>query len=228
MPVPELPAVELAVIEMTNAVRREHNLSDVRASAPLGKAAREYAAYLARTGLFSHTADSRDIGQRVAASGYTWCSVGENLSLNGSSEGFATRELAREAVEGWINSPPHRENMLAPHFTEIGVGVAASPDRSKYISVQVFGRPKSLSYTFQIANVSDLPVTYTLGGNEHSISPSMSVRHTGCLPEPLQFVKAGTAKVAARYEAADDTVYTLKSDGRNGIKIELSKRLKVK
>lgn len=227
MPVPDLPAVELAVIEMTNTFRRENKLGTVRGSAPLFKAARDYAAFLARTDTFSHTADNRQPSDRITAAGYKWCTIGENLALNGSSEGFETRELAREAVEGWINSPPHKENMLTPYFTEIGVGVAVSPDKSKYISVQLFGRPKSATYTFQISNTSSLPVTYTFGGDKHSVSPSMSIRHTGCIPEALHFVKAGTKQLSARYEADDDTVYTLKSDNLGGIKVELSKRAKI-
>ena len=55
--VPDLPKVELQIVEMTNQVRREQNLNALRINAMLAKAARAYAERLARSGQFSHTAD---------------------------------------------------------------------------------------------------------------------------------------------------------------------------
>jgi hypothetical protein len=52
----------------------------------------------------------------------------------------------------------------------------------------------------------------------------MSVTHTACTPGALDFVKAGPKKISARYQASDQTVYTLKSDATAGLKVELSKR----
>ncbi|MBA4130727.1 MAG: CAP domain-containing protein [Hyphomicrobium sp.] len=225
MPLPDVPAVEQVVIEMTNAFRRENKLGQVTASPALTKAARAYAAYLAKNNAFSHTADNRDVGARATASGYQWCSIGENLAMNLDSRGFETRELARQTVEGWINSPGHKANLLGPHYTEIGVGVVQAPDKNpKYIAVQVFGRPQSAKFTFQIANATGVPVSYTFSGETHDLSPSMSVTHTACTPGALDFIKAGPKKVAAKFQAADQTVYTLKGDAKAGLKVELSKR----
>jgi uncharacterized protein YkwD len=78
---------------------------------------------MAMTGIFSHTDANGDSSlQRIQASGYLEppcdCDyvyyTGENLAMNIDS--------AAEVVEAWMNSPSHRENMLNPHFTEIGVG----------------------------------------------------------------------------------------------------------
>ncbi len=228
MPLPDVPAVEQAVIEMTNAFRRENRLGSVAASPALTKAARAYAAYLAKSGTFSHTADNSDVGRRAVASGYQWCSIGENLAMNLDSSGFETRALAQATVEGWINSPPHKENLLGPHYTEIGVGVVKAPDKHpKYITVQVFGRPQSAKLTFQISNATGQPVTYAFGGEDHDLSPNMSVTHTACTPGAIDFVKAGARKVSARFEAGDQTVYTVQSDGKSGLKVELSRRAKL-
>lgn len=228
MPLPDVPAVEQAVIEMTNAFRRENRLGQVTASPALTKAARAYAVYLAKNNAFSHTADNRDVGTRASASGYQWCSIGENLAMNLDSRGFETRALAQQTVEGWINSPGHKENLLGPHYTEIGVGVVQAPDKNpKYITVQVFGRPQSAKVTFQIANSTGLPVAYTFSGEQHDLSPSMSVTHTACTPGAIDFLKAGPKKVTARFQATDQTVYTLKSDAKAGLKVALSKRAKL-
>lgn len=228
MPLPDIPAVEQAVIEMTNTYRKQNKLSEVRANPELTRAARAYAAYLAKNKAFSHTADNRDVGARAKSSGYAWCSIGENLAMNLDSRGFETRDLARQTVEGWINSPPHKENLLGAAYTEIGVGVVEAPDKNpKYITVQVFGRPQSMKYRFQIANAAGKPVVYAFDGDDHDISPNMSVTHTSCAPGSLEFRKPGTASVAARFEASDQTVYTLKSDPQKGIKVELSTRARL-
>ena len=79
--------------------------------------------------------------------------MAENLALNLDSRGFETKQLARDAVEGWKGSPGHRANMLRPHVTEIGVAVVRAPDRDpKFISVQLFGRPEALKVKFNIEN----------------------------------------------------------------------------
>ena len=227
MPLPDIPVTEQAVIEMTNAYRRENKLAEVSADPELARAARTYAAYLAKSGAFSHTADSRDVGARARASGYEWCSIGENLAMNSDSRGFETHALARQTVEGWINSPPHKENLLGRTYTDIGVGVVQAPGPNpKYITVQVFGRPKSSKFKFEIANATGQPVVYSFDGSKHLLSPKMSVTHTSCTPGSLDFLKPGTKTVAARFQAGDQTVYTLTTDPQKGLKVELSKREK--
>jgi hypothetical protein len=225
MPLPDIPVVETAVIEMTNAYRRQNRLGEVRANPVLAKAARAYAAFLAKSGAFSHTADGREVGERIKAAGYAWCTVGENLAMHLDSRGFESRDLARKSVEGWINSPSHKANMLAPHVTEIGVGVVQAPDRDpKFISVQLFARPRSLEYTFQIANASNVAVRYTFSGERHDIAPRMAVTHTACQPGDITFENAGSRKISSRFEASDKTVYTLSGDSKQGLNVVLSAR----
>ena len=140
---PDLPQTEIAIVEMTNAFRKESRLGEVKPNAALTAAARAFAEYLAKTGKFAHEADGRQPAQRAEAAGYRYCLVAENLAMNLDSRGFETRALARAAVEGWKNSPGHRANMLQPTVTEIGVAVARAPDKDpKFISVQLFGRPE--------------------------------------------------------------------------------------
>ena len=228
MPLPDIPVVETAMIEMTNAFRLENKLGKVRFSTALTRTARTYAAFLAKNNVFSHTADNRGVGDRAAASGYEWCTIGENLAMNLDSRGFETRALARETVEGWINSPGHRENLLGEHYTDVGVGVVQAPDSNpKYIIVQVFGRPQSAKVTFQITNTTGQSVAYSVGDKRHDLNPRMSVTHTSCAPDKISFEKVGKSQVSARYEASDATIYTLKTDTKAGLKVELSKRVRL-
>ena len=121
---PDLPAVELAIVQKTNDFRRANQLDGLRLNARLDKAARGFAWYLARTGKFSHTADGRSHSARIKSAGYKYCITAENLALNGDSRGFRAAQLAQDALTGWKKSPGHRKNLLRKYVTEIGIGVA--------------------------------------------------------------------------------------------------------
>jgi hypothetical protein len=68
---------------------------------------------------------------------YVYDYAGENLALN-----VLTSE---ELMEGWMNSPLHRENILNPSFRDVGVAIVSGEykgEASDYI-VAYFGKPKS-------------------------------------------------------------------------------------
>lgn len=221
--IPETPVVEAAIIELTNTFRGRQKLGALTANPELRAAARAYAAYLAKSGQFSHTADGRAVGDRITSAGYEWCQVGENLAMNLSSAGFESRALAQKSVEGWINSPPHRANLVAPDMTEIGVGVARAPGKDpKFISVQLFGRPQSLQYEFQISNTTRDSIGYAFGGETHELQPSHSMMHSACNPGEISFDTFGGRRLSMRYQALDGLVYMLKPDAANGLKIEIA------
>lgn len=218
---PDIPVVETQIIEMTNAYRGRQNLGLLKASPSLAKAARAYAAFLAKSGLFSHTADGRQAGDRISSAGYAWCQIGENLAMHLDSRGFEARVLAEKSVEGWINSPPHRANLVAPFMTEIGVGVAQAPDKKpKFLSVQLFARPQALTYAFQIANTTSESVAYSFAGEAHEIKPRHAVTHSSCSPGEISFDRFGAGLwskgLSLRYEARDGLLYSLEPDAADG------------
>lgn len=224
---PDTPVVEAAIIEFTNVYRGRQNLGALKANRELTKAARTYAAYLAKTGTFSHTADGRQAGDRITSAGYQWCQIGENLALHVDSRGFEARALAEKSVEGWINSPPHRANLVAPAMTEIGVGVARAPDKDpKFISVQLFARPQSLQVEFQISNTTTESVGYSFGGEEHEIKPRYAVTHSSCNAGAISFDSFGSGlwpkKLAMLYEARDGFVYKLEPDEAGGVRVAVA------
>jgi len=224
---PDIPTVEAQIIELTNVYRGRQSLGAVTANSSLTKAARAYAKYLADTGTFSHTADGREAGDRITSAGYQWCLNSENLALHLDSRGFEAHALAEKSVEGWINSPPHRANLVAPEVTEIGVGVARAPDKDpKYISVQLFARPQSLKVKFQISNTTREPVAYSFGGERHEIEPRYSVTHSACSAGVISFDSFGGGlwpkALAMRYEARDGLVYTLEPDAGGGVRVAVT------
>lgn len=174
------------VVEDTNALRHAQNLPGLHPEARLTRAAVDFAAYMARTEKYGHEADGRDPAQRAVAHGYDYCLVLENIAYHYDSRGFGTAALARQLVEGWRNSPPHRKNMLNAAVTHTGVGVARAAN-GYYYSVQMFGLPRSASVRFEVRNESGRAVRYRLGDEAREV-PARSIRtHEICARESLRF-----------------------------------------
>jgi uncharacterized protein YkwD len=92
---------------------------------------------------FSHT-DAQDnfiAGDMVREIFGPYGAVGENIMEMGGTfmRVFGPEEFARAAVEGWMKSPGHRENILNPRYDSSGVGVAMVGDRA--FATQVFRGP---------------------------------------------------------------------------------------
>lgn len=226
--VPNLVKTEAAIIEQTNSFRRSQQLGTVKPNAQLTHAARRYAEYLAKSGKFAHDADGRQPAERVKAAGYDYCMVAENLAMHRDSRGFMTQQLATKAVEGWKGSPGHRKNLVAPHATEIGVGVARAPAASpKFLSVQLFGRPASEKYRFRIDNKTDASASYTALGKAHTIEPGARVTHSACMPAELSFERSGNAlfgvTLKGRYQPRDGAVYTVTKTADGKVDVSVGK-----
>ena len=183
--VPDLPDVARGVVERSNAFRHENGLAPVATNERLTAAAAAFAAHLARTDHFSHEADGREPADRALAQGYTYCMVAENIALEGSSEGFATSELAEHFVEGWIHSPGHRRNLLAADATETGVAIAYGPRSDRYYAVQMLGRPESMRVRFEVVNRSRETVSYRIGDESFPLPPGVRRTHALCGPEQM-------------------------------------------
>ena len=230
MPVvlPDIAVAETAIIEMTNSVRQREKLLPVASDKALTAAARAYAAYLAKTNKFAHDADGHQPSDRASASGYEHCQIAENLALSSDSRGYDARVLATHTVEGWLNSPGHRANLLAPGVTDIGVAVARVPDKDpKYVMVEMFGRPRALASEFQVSNATKGPVQYALSGEAETIDPGMGITHTVCNSKTITFQKAGSKPLSQQFEAKNGQVYTIRQKA-GAVTVEVTARDKVK
>jgi uncharacterized protein YkwD len=110
------------IVAEINAVRADHGLGPVRLVRPLAAAAGEHSSEMGTHGYFSHdSADGTTFWKRVeayyVAHGYRYWSVGENLLW---SVGALT---PAEAVNMWMQSKPHRENLLDKNWRQIGLSV---------------------------------------------------------------------------------------------------------
>ena len=222
MPIaPDIPATEVAIVEMTNTFRKQHKLAAVRPNARLEAAARAYARVLAQGRDLSHTLRGTTPATRAQDAGYGYCQIAENLAMASDSRGFSARDYADRAVRGWQRSPGHRRNLLLPHLTEIGVAVVrAAPNDPRYIAVQLFGRPGSLRYAFTVRNIGKQPVAYEYAGRRYDLGREQYKSHTACLPRDIEVFADTKSKASARYEARDGQVYSLEA-GADGVKVRI-------
>jgi uncharacterized protein YkwD len=106
------------VLELTNAERQKNGLAPLVMNDSLTLAAQSYTEVLASGDCFAHTCGPEpDFSSRIQGTGYVgWSALAENIAA-----GYPTPE---SVVAGWMASPGHRQNILTPEFTELGVGVA--------------------------------------------------------------------------------------------------------
>ncbi len=130
--------VEAQVVELVNAERVALGLAAYSVDGRLRAAARVHAADMACNHFTSHTgSDGSSVRDRVEAQGYAWSWIGENYYVTGN-----TQNGARVAFDWWMNSTPHRNNLLSPNYTQFGVGYVydVASDYGGYFVV-VFARP---------------------------------------------------------------------------------------
>lgn len=130
-PRPDLVAALHAAADEARATQR---LPPTGWDEGLARAARHYARELAGRGVLDHggaTPATRTLADRLARAGVPYATYGENLAyVRGASDPVAT------TVDGWLESPPHRANLLHPPFDRVGFGSATDADGALYI-VQV-------------------------------------------------------------------------------------------
>lgn len=112
-------AAQLAneVLALVNQERAANGLAAVTLNAQLNQAAQRHSFDMGCKFFLSHTgSDGSDPGARIDATGYYWLTWGENVAA-----GYST---AATVMNGWMNSPGHRANILNGSFTEMGIGYA--------------------------------------------------------------------------------------------------------
>ena len=130
---------EEEVVALVNQERQINQLPPLQVDSQLHAAALGHSEDMALNDYFSHTSlDNRDPGDRITQAGYAWNTYGENIAA-----GYSTPTAV---VEGWMNSPGHRANILRSSFCDIGVGLAYSAaSRYRYYWTQNFGRKQGVS-----------------------------------------------------------------------------------
>lgn len=183
-----LSKVETAIVDQTNTFRDEQGLEPLAVDEDLEEAATQFAEFMAKEGKYGHNADGRTPAERARAAGYRYCVVRENIAYRTNTATVTEESLIEIFVQGWIDSPSHRENMLATYATQTGVAVATA-DGETFYAVQMFGRPQSAAIQIMIENTTKN--TYTLSieseGGEDTVDlqPRMFITSRRCYPTTL-------------------------------------------
>jgi len=113
---------EQLIHQRVNAVREERGLSTLGYSSTLAEIAKDHSKDMAENNYFSHTnQQGLEAGDRYDRHGVD-CAAGENI-FRYSATWIGPEELAKTAVDAWMDSPGHRENILRSRFDREGIGV---------------------------------------------------------------------------------------------------------
>lgn len=126
----ELGLLAADLYAAVNATRGEHHRGALRRLPELDRAALDHSRDMAARGYMSHeTPEGTNPVDRIRAAGL------QDFMLAGENVGLTSRaDPAREILVGWLTSPVHRANLLAPAFNATGVGVARAADGTLYFT----------------------------------------------------------------------------------------------
>ena len=115
-----------------NASRLANGQSALDFNRKLGQAAMAHACDMSVNDFFGHQgSDGSNSQRRVRAAGYQDCLVAENLAW-----GYP---VAEQIINGWMNSPGHRSNMLHPRAQEFGIGITVGAKGPNWVLVVAKG-----------------------------------------------------------------------------------------
>ncbi|MGI6727407.1 MAG: CAP domain-containing protein [Anaerovoracaceae bacterium] len=124
---------EKQVVDLVNKERAAQGLPALSYNASLSKVAEAKAADMRDKGYFSHTSPTYGSPfDMMKTFGITYRAAGENIA-----KGYKTPD---SVMNGWMNSPGHRANILNSDFSEIGVGYVTDSNGTGYW-VQMFIHP---------------------------------------------------------------------------------------
>lgn len=128
-----LKAQENEVIRLVNVERSKVGLPALKANWELSRTARFKADDMLDGKYFSHYSPTYGSPFDMMKSfGLKFSAAGENIAMG--------QRTPQEVMNAWMNSTGHRNNILSPSFTEIGVGASKDANGGCYWS-QMFMKP---------------------------------------------------------------------------------------
>jgi len=125
---PDQSQFEREVFDLVNIQRANHGLQLLEWDNRLATIARAHSVDMATRGFFAHTCPSGiTMGARIQNA---------NISFRWAAENIAWGHRTPQAVvDGWMDSPGHRANILNPNLTHLGVGFHDYYWTQKFIGV---------------------------------------------------------------------------------------------
>nr|WP_144510205.1 CAP domain-containing protein [Bacillus sp. FJAT-22090] len=126
----QVSSVIQQVVDLTNQERAKAGLKPLTIDSKLTQSAQAKSQDMKNKNYFSHT--SPTFGSpfdQMKSNGITYKSAGENIAMG--------QRTAAEVMDAWMKSPGHRENIMNPAYTHIGVGLS---DSGFYWTQQFIGK----------------------------------------------------------------------------------------
>jgi len=125
--------MEKEVFTLVNQERSKQGLAPLKDNVKLSNVARTKSEDMAKNNYFSHTSPTYGSPfDMMKQFGITYTAAGENIAMG--------QPTAASVMNGWMNSPGHRANILSKDFTEIGVGLAKNASGSIYWTQDFIGK----------------------------------------------------------------------------------------
>jgi hypothetical protein len=133
----EIEKARQELLTRINKVRASNKVAPLKLHDTLQTLAQKHAENMARQEKLEHELDGKSVSDRAREAKYPGV-VGENVLMSRLRNG-----AVKDAVDGWLTSAGHRNNILSVNFIETGVGVARSKTGRTYFC-QVFGLPRNV------------------------------------------------------------------------------------
>ena len=131
--------VEKAIHRATNEQRATHGYGRLAYETHLAGIARTHSRAMATRGFFAHESpDGSTTMDRYRRANYDGQQGGENIAKQYAASTTDAESIATDVVEGWMNSPGHRENILTSSFDLEGIGLYQGDDGALFVT-QNFG-----------------------------------------------------------------------------------------
>ncbi len=121
------------VTRLVNVERSKRGLSQLSFNSQLSNVATLKSQDMINKNYFSHTSPTYGSPfDMMKQFNISYRAAGENIAMG--------QRTPAEVVNAWMNSQGHRENILNPNFTDIGVGVAKSSNGTLYWTQMFIGK----------------------------------------------------------------------------------------
>jgi uncharacterized protein YkwD len=119
---------------LMNQIRQKRGLRLLMPSRVLGEVARAHSRDMSAGNFFSHIhPDGSGPKERLERAGFAWRAFGENIGCG--------QDSPEKILDTWMNSPGHRETILSPLYSEVGVGLVRGGECRIYWTA-LFARPR--------------------------------------------------------------------------------------
>lgn len=151
----DISSIERLVHTFINAEREKQGLPRLLWNQSLNVIAQRHSIDMAKRNYFSHISpDGADFSDRYKAAHFS-CSIQKGLNVFSGAENISRdnlydsisyrngvptfkwkspEDIARSVVARWMKSPPHRKNILFPHWGSQGIGVSISHDGKVFLT----------------------------------------------------------------------------------------------